>query len=277
MKLESIINQSAFCSIGCITKPDDINVLERFVLHNFPVVSKFPKVVIAHTKTDNITQEQLNEYNNIWIKHFRDKCIVMNRKNYGHTFGFVDLDKSVIFESKHMGYKWVWKSTNDVLITEKIFDVEMDDAEFFFLQAHGFTGIQSYYNLDVDLAVNSFKDNKYQYFFPQTNFFITNTRGDNLIDKKFFEERYNECINDPEYNTGGTQIQFKYMLAEAVLRDYVNRNFLICKHLINKESYKNLVKLIVDVRMGDSSHKNILFNECGICHYHYYESPVIQL
>lgn len=277
MKLKDVINESAYCSIGCITKLDDIENLERYVLYNLPVISQFPKIIIAHTKTDNVTQRELNDYNNIWLKHFGDKCIMINRKNYGHTFGFTDLDKTVIFQSKHMGYKWIWKSTNDILINETIFNVEMDDSEFFFFQGHGYTGMESYYKLDVDKAVDSFKDNGYEYFFPQTNFFITKSDIDCLCEDEWFENLYNKCINDPNYINNKTQIEYKYLLCEIVLRDCVWRNNLKCKHLIGKESYKKLIQTIIFNRISDSSHKNIFFTECGICHFHFMEQPVLEI
>lgn len=277
MKLLDIVNKSTFCSIGCITKPQDIEILERYVLHNLDVISKFPKIVIAHTKTDNITQNELNEYNNIWIKHFKNKCTVINRKNYGHTFGFTDLDRTVMFESKRTGYEWIWKSTNDVLLTEKIFDVEMEDSDFFFLQGHGTAGINLYYKNNINSAVENFKDNGYQYFFPQTNFFITNvSKTDNLIDTNKFNELYNKYINDPDYGKTN-QLEYKYMLSESVLVDFVKRNSLKCKHLLSKDSYKRLLEVILMFKIADSSHKNIFFTECGVCHFHYFNETIIEI
>lgn len=277
MKLSNIVNESAYCSIGCITKLEDIDTLERFVLHNLPVISKFEKIVVAHTKTDNVSQQQLNDYNNIWTKHFGDKCLVINRKNHGHTFGFVDLDRTVISESKKLGCKWVWKSTNDILITEAIFNVEIGDSEFLFLQGHGITGIQTYYKNDVNLATTSFKDNGYEYFFPQTNFFITKTRGDDLIKESEFDELYFKYISDPEYGKNNNQLEYKYMLAECVLRDFVKRNSLVGKHLINTETYRTLLETILFYRIADSSHKNIFFTDCGICHYHFFDKEIIEI
>lgn len=277
MKLKNIINESVFGSIGCITKSDDIESLERYILHNFSVISQFSKIIIAHTKLENITQQEMNDYNDVWVKYFGNKCIIINRKNYGHTFGFVDLDKTVLFEAKRLGYKWVWKSTNDVLLTENIFNIEMDESEFFFIQGHGYTGIDSYYKLNVDNAVNSFKNNGYEYFFPQTNFFIIKLDIDCLCKDEWFDDLYSKCINDPNYNNNKTQIEYKYLLCEIVLRDCVWRNKLKCKHLINKESYKKLIETIILNRISDSSHKNIFFTECGICHFHFMNQPVLEI
>lgn len=278
MKLKDIVDQSTYCSIGCITKSEDVEILEQYLLYNKDVISKFPKIIVALTKTENVTSDEMLSYTNVFPKVFgNDKCLIIVRENRGHTFGFTDLDKTVISESKKLGYKWSWKSTNDVLLTKEIFEFELDDSEFLFLQGHGYTGMDTYYKLNVDLAVSSFKDNGYEHFFPQTNFFIIKLDIDYLCDDVWFEDLFNKCINDPDYNKNRTQIEYKYLLCEIVLRDCVWRNKLKCKHLIGKESYKKLIETIILNRISDSSHKNILFSECGVCHYHFINQPVLEI
>jgi hypothetical protein len=278
MKFKDVINESVYCSIGCITKPEDIETLERYLLYNKEVISKFPKIIVALTKTDNISFNDMVSYVNVFPKIFgEDKCFVDVRPNRGHTFGFTDLDKTVLKKAKELGFKWAFKSTNDVLLTETVFELELEDSEFFFLQGHGYTGMNSYYKLNVDLAVDSFKDNGYEYFFPQTNFFIIKLDIDCLCDDVWFDEIYNKCVNDPDYSRNKTQTEYKYLLCEIVLRDCVIRNKLKCKHLIGKESYKKLLHIIVLSGISDSSHKNIFFNDCGVCHFHFADQPVIEI
>ncbi len=277
MKLSLIVDKSAYCSIGCITKESDLDTLEEYLLYNFPVISKFPKIIVSHTKTDNISNELELEYKNIWIKTFgNEKCSVNLRPNFGHTFGFVDLDNSVLKKSKEMGFDYTWKSTNDVLITDQIFDVEMDDSNFFYLQGHGIAGIKNYYNMDLDLAINSFSDIGYKNLFPQTNFFITTNKTTDLIEQEYFDEQYNKFITDPDYNKNSS-LEYKYMMAEIILRDFMYKNNLKSKHLISKNSYKNLINAIVQYNIVDSSHKNVFFTECGVCHYHFKNESVIEL
>jgi hypothetical protein len=278
MKLGDITVQSTFCSIGCITdSTKDIQKLEEYVTHNFSVISKFPKIIVAHTRTSNITDDSMELYNAVWKKRFGDKCEVIERPNFGHTFGFTDLDKTVMDKSKELGYKYIWKSTNDVLLLDQIFNINMEDETFFYLQGHGIAGIDGYYKGNINDAVESFSDCGYKHFFPQTNFFITITSTDSLIDQKVFDEQYFKCISDPDYKSNAGQIEYKYLICEGVLRDFVYRNKLKTKHLISKDSYKKLIELIVYYRITDSSHKNIMFNECGICHYHFYNSDVFEI
>lgn len=278
MKLKDVIHETAYCSIGCITKPQDIETLEQYLLYNKDVISKFPKIIVSLTKTDNISFNEMVSYVNVFPKIFgEDKCFVDVRNNKGHSFGFTDLDKTVLLKAKELGFKWACKSTNDVLLTEALLEVEMSDAEFFFLQGHGYTGINSYYKLNVDLAVDSFSDNGYEYFFPQTNFFIINLDIDFLCDDLWFDDLYNKCINDTDYVRNKTQTEYKYLLCEIVLRDCVIRNKLKSKHLIGKEGYRTLLNTIVHNGISDSSHKNIMFTECGVCHYHFKDQPVIEI
>jgi hypothetical protein len=279
MKLERIaMYDSAFCSIGCITKKEDVDTLWGFLEYNRPVINRFSKIIVAHTKTDNITQDQLINYNKVWLNFFGERCIIINRPNHGHTFGFTDLDRTVIAEAKRQGFKWIWKSTNDVLLESQIFNIEMDNATFLYFQGHGFTGLNTYYQQNIDTAVGNFKDNgEYEYFFPQTNFYIIKSDIDFLIDPEKFNELYNKCINDTDYKINKTQTEYKYLLCECVLRDCVYRNKLKCKHLIGKESYRQLLETILMYKIADSSHKNIFFKECGVCHFHFPNEQIIEI
>lgn len=278
MKLEQIaMYDSAFCSIGCITKEADIETLWSYLQLNRETINRFGRIIVAHTKTNNVTQDQLINYNKVWLDVFGERCIVLNRPNFGHTFGFTDLDNTVIEEAKRQNVKWIWKSTNDVLIEKQIYNVEMDGAEFFFFQGHGITGLDTYYKRDVNKAVENFKDNGYEYFFPQTNFYIIKGDVDYLIEPAKFDELYNKCIADPDYSKNPTQTEYKYLLCECALRDCVWRNKLKCKHLIGKESYKQLLETILMYRIADSSHKNIFFKECGICHFHFPNEQIIEI
>lgn len=278
MKLSDIVNKSAYCSIGCITKSSDIDTLKSYLLYNEPVISKFPKIVVSVTKTENITVSEMVNYMNVWKDIFGDKIFITARNNFGHTFGFTDLDKSVLKKSKDLGFEYAWKSTNDILVEPQIFDLDMGDGcNFFFLQGHGITGIKTYYNNNIDQAVTSFSDNGYKNFFPQTNFFITTTNTDELIDDVVFSNKYKKCISDPEYKINSIQTEYKHMLCESVLREYVERNKLNCKHLISKNNYKTLLETILYYNISDGSYKNIFFKECGICHYHFPNEEVIEL
>lgn len=277
MKLGDIVAESSFCSIGCITKEEDIETLRSYLLYNKPVISRFSKVIVAHTKTDNVTNEQLEDYNEAWWDIIGGNLTVMCRNNYGHTFGFVDLDNTVLQASRQIdSIHWSWKSTNDVLLTENIFEVGLGDADFFYLQGQGVTGVKTYYNNNVDLAVDSLGNEDWDRFFPQTNFYITTTKTDNLISWDYFKNQYDKYTSDPEYGTK-PQLEYKYMLAECVVRDFIKRNNLKTKHLIGKESYRKLINAILMYNIVDGSHKNVLLTECGVCHYHFKDNDVIEI
>jgi len=276
MKLENIVDESAYCSIGCITKPDDIHILEQYLMFNYDVICRFHKIIVAHNRLDEISNENFEKYNQVWNKIFGDKCIILNRPNYGHTFGFIDLDRTVLSKAKKLGYKWVWKSTNDVIIKVQIFSINFDNENFLYLQGHGISGM-GWYNNDVILATNSFKNNGYEHFFPQTNFYITTTTTNELISKQHFDYQYTNYLLDPEYKKMNKHTAYKYASCEDNLRLFVLRNKLICKHLIGKQSYRRLLKAILVFKIEDSSHKNIFFKECGICHLHFPNEPILEI
>jgi hypothetical protein len=277
MKLGDIVAESVFCSIGCITKEEDIETLKSYILYNKPVISKFRSIVIAHTKTDGISDDLFRKYNNVWYKMF-NSVMAIGRPNFGHTFGFVDLDNSVLDYAKSLKFcNWAWKSTNDVLLTENIFNVEMEDASFFYLQGQGVAGVKAYYNNDIDLATESLGNEDWDRFFPQTNFYITTTKTGSFIDQNEFRDKHRKCLADPDYKLNPGQTEYKYMLAECVVRDFIKRNNLKTKHLISKESYRKLINAILMYNIVDGSHKNIFLTECGVCHYHWKDQDVIEI
>lgn len=277
MFLSNLVSKSSFCSVGCISKTDDIQNLKKYIKFNENVISKFPKVIIVHTKADHISDEDFNKYNQVWFKFFGDKVILIQRPNFGYTFGFIDLDKTAIEISKKNGFDYTWKSTNDVLITTNIFNVQKnEDENFLFLQGHGLAGMAKY-KFNEEIATNSFKDDGYESFFPQVNFFITTTKTDELVDDKLFFDLYNKYLNDPEFSKTDRNPSYKYAACEDTLAKFVYRNKLKCKHLIGKESYKKLLKFVISFKVIDPSHKNIFFKECGICHLHFPNEQVIEI
>jgi len=60
-----------------------------------------------------------------------------------------------------------------------------------------------------------------------------------------------------------------------MLKGCAERNSLTREHLIPEEKYTKLVKMVLDVQIHDSSHKNILIE--GVCHYHFPNQVSIEL
>lgn len=236
MNLKELFNKSVYGTIGYIQSIDDIHLLERYILHNLPVLNEFKQIIVATNYKEYPTFSLENS--KLWQKYFPD-CIVLDSKiNRGHQTGTADLDNMLVDYCKANDIDWLCKSANDVIIQADALNKKIEDADFYFLMALGIAGMKQY-NFDVELT---FKE----LFIPQTNFYIIDT---SKIDK----------LN--------TEDDIEMGICEHMLERCVIRNKLKRFHLIPDYNYRKLLNMVYDMQIQDSSHKNILIE--GICHYHF--------
>lgn len=257
--------KKAYCSIGHLSKKEDIDNLERILLYNYKVISKFDYIVIHQNCSDSM-KPYLSDYYNIWKKVFdKDVTAVPPLKNRGHTFGYMDSDNAVVNACKSLPVEFIYKSVNDLLLDEKILDINItDEFDFYFLQGIGYTGL-SPFNYDIDEYIRAYSTS--QYLFPQTNFYIIKNMIDYIYNKKDIDAAFNHCQSISTFN-GRVWEYIQDFSCEKFLADCVIRNNLKYKHLISDESFKRLLLLIKEYKICDCSHKNIYIDEIGVCHYH---------
>jgi len=78
---------------------------------------------------------------------------------------------------------------------------------------------------------------------------------------------------DSQYD--GNPYKYGFKACEYQLKDCVYRNNLKKIHLVGDESYKMLLKTILDYQIHDPSHKNIMIN--GVCHYHFNNQQILEI
>jgi hypothetical protein len=137
--------------------------------------------------------------------------------------------------------------------------------------------MKAYFNYNVDDAMKGISfDSSWIEFMPNTWFFIIDSNIDYFLDMDHFNNRINLSLSDPNYKNDPINTDLKYFLNESNLRECIRRNKLKCKHLLKKETYKNLLESVVNIPIVDSSFKNIYFSEIDLCHYQFYNENVFQ-
>lgn len=264
MNLKQIINQSVYGTIGYISSQNDLDLLEQYILYNLPTLKEYKQVIIATNYSDLGLIESNSQ---LWKKYFPECILLDSKTNRGHNFGTADLDNMLFDYCKENNIEWLCKSANDVIFQESILNIQIEQADFYYLEGIGYGGIVEC-NFDFDKIIN-------EYFFPQTNFYFINVnKVDYLNDPSHLDKTYQYIQSIPDYN-GRIWEYVEGWSCELFLKQCIERNKLLKYHLISQEKYRTLIKIVKEHGIHDSSHKNIMIE--GICHFQYSNQPIIEI
>jgi hypothetical protein len=263
MTLKDLANKSTYGTIGYISTKEDVDFLEKhYITYNLPVLKEFKHIVVA-TNFDN--QEVIPYYEAMWKKYF--SCTFLHSPiNRGHGIGTADLDDAIFTFCKSNNLNWLCKSSNDMIFRKGALDKEVGDADFYYFNGIGYTGVYNY-NFDLNKIID-------EDFYPQTIFYFINVlKTDYLNDREHVNETYSK-IKAANSSTGKL-IDYGFRTNEALLRECVERNNLIKENLLPKEKYLKLLNIIKDFRIADCSHKGIMLE--NICHMQWLAQPIIEI
>jgi hypothetical protein len=252
MHLKTLINNSVYGTIGYVSSLKDLNLIEQYILHNISVLQEFKQIIVA-TNYSNSLQEENTQ---LWRKYFPDCIILDSLINRGHNHGYTDLDNLVFDYCKQNNIEWLCKSANDIILQDSIFDKEVDEADFYYMNGIGYGGMAPY-NFDLEKIIQ-------EDFYPQTNFYFINvSKVDYLNDHTYLDETFEFITQIPNYN-GKIWEHIPGWSCENLLKQCVIRNNLLKYHLISPKKYITLLELVKNNQIHDCSHKNILIE--GVCH-----------
>lgn len=266
MKLKDLINKSYYVANGYVDSIESLQILEHYITHNLNVLKEFKGIVIATTYKKQ--DPKLIETNKILWQHYIPSSILIDiRENRGHSFGIADSENALIDYCKENNIDWICKSSNDVIFQETILDKEINNADFYYLEGIGISGMKPY-----DYNFNRIKN---EYFYPQTNFYFINvSKIDYLYDKDYVNETYKQIQQLENYN-GKIWEYIEGWSCEDFLKNCINRNNLTKEHIIPDEKYTSLLHFVKDNNIQDSSFKNIMIE--GICHLQWPNEPIFNI
>lgn len=267
MILKQLINKSTYGTIGYISSQDDLYLLEQYILNNLSILKEFKQIIIA---TNYNELNLIKENTQLWKKYFPNCIILDSEINRGANFGYCDLDNLVFDYCKENKIEWLCKSANDTILSDDVLNIEIKEADFYYLCGFGYAGFFPPYNYTAETAIQAI-DSK-EYFYPQTNFYFINvSKTDYINDKQYINDTY-KITSTPGYN-GKVWEYIENWSCEAFLKQCVERNNLSKYHLVSKDKYIKLLNAIRQNKIYDPSHKNIMIN--GICHFQFPEDKII--
>ena len=264
MNLKQLINKSVCGIIGYISSISDIDVLEQYIVYNLSVLKEC-KLILVATNYENVDLSISNDA--LWKKYFPDCILLTSKVNRGHNFGTADLDNMVFDWCKENNEEWLFKTATDFIFSTSIFDIEIKEADFYYMNGIGYGGMIKYgFNIDKIITED---------FFPQTNFYFINVnKTDYINNKQYLDETYQHVQSIPNYN-GKIWEYFQGWECEGFLKQCVERNKLSKYHLIPQEKYSILLETIKKYNIHDPSHKNIMIE--GICHFQFPDQQIIEI
>ena len=138
MNLKQLINKSAYGTIGYIGSENDLIKTDKYFAYNKEVINNFSYIIIA---TNFDSEEYINTHT-LMCKHHFPNCIILNStNNRGHNFGTADLDNMLFNYCKENNIEWLCKSANDMVIHSELFNKEIGEADFYYLNGIGYGGM----------------------------------------------------------------------------------------------------------------------------------------
>lgn len=267
MKLQEIIKDSIFGTIATITGPESIDKAYSFIQHNLPVLKMFDTIVLSINH--DCPNEMVYDYCKVWYDAHPNVQTIRHRTNLGRMFGTIQLEESLLNYIK-CGYpnkNWLFKSSEDVLLSANLFEQEYKEVDFYYLPGFSFESKQKH------------ADNLYEVVSttPQTNFYVLNISNINNLYGTDIDDKKNIYFNFKKNNSNlqPWELNFdddiKFDMETHLGRTTKN---LSKEMLINFEEWEKLVNFVNIAKIGDPSHKNIMFERLGICHYHNWKDAV---
>lgn len=258
-------NNSAYGLIAYIKGEQSVADIEGYLAYNYNFIFPFNDIILAVNWLDGVPSEIIDRYAEQWCKSFPYTRVHLVKvdKNLGHTLGTMDLDNTLLDKCKELGIKWLFKSTEDVLISKEFLDKEIETADFYYLNGIGKGGMVKY-DFDYHRIVK-------EDFYPNTNFYIINSdKLETIYPKELIREAY-EYVSSISNYSGRVWEYIQGFSSEGKLAEAVKD--LVSQHLIPEETYLNLLQIIDTHNIHDNSHKNIMIE--GICHFHFPNEQVI--
>lgn len=276
MTLQQLIARSVFGTIGTVKDDESLNKVYGFLKYNKPFLDHFPRIAVALNKVDGVSPELVIEYKKIWTDMFPQATCWSDNKNRGHMFGTIDLDESLLKYCKHNfpRYPFLFKSADDVLMEEKLLTVNLGHADFYYMPS------LSYETIELAGGLQSIKESLILHRktpLPQTNFYVINLEKiDSLYGStvKAKQKIYRE-LAEKQLNIKPWEIKYEDGIKfdmETLL--YQTTKDLSKFLLLSDECLRNLCNFVYTNGVGDPSHKNIMFDELGLCHFHEYTKAV---
>jgi hypothetical protein len=189
-------------------------------------------------------------------------------------FGTIDLEEAILKYVKRElpEVQYLWKSMDDVITTSDLLDLDVEEAEFYYLPGFSYESIQKAGGKqNLHKVYQAFDSGVYT---PQTTFFILDVTNidsiyGNDIDTKI--AIYEEVkARNPSVKPWEVPFNIKFDCETHLGRTTKD----LKKYCLIEDQFEDLLDMVEVNKIGDPSHKNIYFEKLGVCHYHFYKDLI---
>lgn len=264
MKFNEIVEHSTVIITGTII-PEKMEMISGILQNNIKIFSRFSNIVLMLNTIDEKGEKYLSDYkdlieelleplnSNPTLYHMRDYI------NRGWQFGTMDMERTAYdFAVENLPVSAILKVDFDMYLEEAILNIDVSEAEAMIMPSIGYATVVEQYHSDFDKLMEL-----YDTIPPQSTIYLILHPVDYLYgDPNWLNRKYREWVLNPIGN-GPHHIG---VACEPLLRQSFERNNFRIKNMISRESFRNLLEAIDTHKIVDPSHKNLFFEEVGVCH-----------
>lgn len=271
MKLKDNMKNSSLIITGTII-PEKMEMITGILQNNFKIFKEFQNIILMLNTIDKNGEEYLNNYRDLLNNLFSSKTIFHLRDfmNCGWQFGTIIMERTAYdFIKENLPVGMVLKVDFDIYLEEQILELDISNTDAMIMPSIGYATTHDEYKGDFDKMMELY--NKIP---PQsTIYLILHTMDYLYVDSDWLNKKYKEWIRNP-ISPGPPAIK---VACEPLLRDSFERNNFRIKQMLSKKTFRNLLETIEMKHIVDPSHKNIYFEEVGICHLNDNKIEVIKI
>lgn len=264
MKLKDKLLHSTVIITGTII-PEKMEMILGILQNNFKIFGKFTQIVLNINCVDNDGWEYAKRYEKFLTDYANEYDVELyllrDYINRGWQFGTIDIEKTAYSYCINNHYQEiVLKLDFDIYLEESFLEMEIVE-DVMIMPSIGYATTHEEYKGDFDKMMEL-----YDKIPPQSTIYLITSPekiDDLYIDPDWLNMKYKEWILNPVGN-GPHHIG---VACEPLLRQSFERNNLKIRPMISKKSFRNLVEMIEIKKIVDPSHKNIFFEEIGMCHF----------
>lgn len=254
------------------SKENTVEKMEGVMEYNRAVLESCHSVVLVLNRGDDVSEKDLTEIGNMYRQNFGYSFLLQPHPvGMGHQVGHVTLDKTgYLFAKNNLGSKYTMKLCNDILTSETLLDIQVEEADLYYLPAVATHEMVRNRDLAKQqlLSKNDYTDSPLTY---QSWFFIASNNTDVLYESDEEIERVFRL-----WDVKGDVKQAKVLCAEHSLTKWSVNNKLKRHCLYTPEQFDNYCRFVVANNIYDGSLKNVMLKAVGITHFHFASQPVLE-
>jgi hypothetical protein len=271
MQIKDLLKDTTAMVCGRIdSKENNVEKMLNMMEYNKPVLESCHSIVLVLNR--GADEKEITEIKDGYKQTFKNVYLLQPQPvGMGHQIGHITLDKTgYLFAKNNLGSKYTMKMCNDILVSNRFLELEIEDADFYYLPSVGMNEMVGSWN---DM-LNEFKIKKgYKNVFLncQTWFFIAANNTDVLYESD--EEIENifrkwDHINDVK--------QARLVCAEHSLIKWAINNDLKRHSLYSTSQFEKYKDTVITNQIYDGSLKNVFLEPIGIVHYHFSKQQIAQ-